>query len=257
MTGVKRLMSRAGWIRLGVIALFVTVVEALCRTEVVDQLTMIPPSEMATGLIALLASGTMNDDIISTLINVAAALSLAVSVGFVSGAVLFVLPRVRRVVDPLLATYYAIPIFVFYPFFVVLFGLNRYPQIAIGFLLAVVAMIVNTLNGFDRVPSVLLKTARIYRMSRIATTFRIILPYATLYICTGLKLAVAYSFIGVIAAEFLLAGEGMGYEINFAFNDFDNLTMYPLILLIIIAATVINMALYAWEKKFSQRQTER
>lgn len=257
MTAKRYRMSRAGWIRLVVIVLFFAIIELLCRTKVIGPLTMIPPSEMVTGLVKLLISGRMNLDIGSTLINVAIALTLAVSAGFVIGALLFVLPRVRRVVDPLLATYYAIPIFVFYPFFVVLFGLNRYPQIAIGFLLAVVAMIINTLNGFDRVPTVLLKTARIYRMSRIETILRIILPFATLYICTGLKLAVAYSFIGVIAAEFILAGEGMGYEISFAFNDFDNLTMYPLILLIIVAATTINMALYAWEKKYAQRQTER
>ena len=250
-------MSRAGQIRLIVIASFIGLIEALCRTKLISPLTMIPPSEMASGLVKLLINGKMNMDIASTMINVATALSLAVSVGFVAGALLFVMPRVRRVVDPLLATYYAIPIFVFYPFFVVLFGLNRYPQIAIGFLLAVVAMIINTLNGFDRVPKVLLKTAQVYRMGRVRTILQIILPFATLYICTGLKLAVAYSFIGVIAAEFILAGEGMGYEINFAFNDFDNLTMYPLILLIIVAATTINMALYAWEKKYAQRQTER
>ena len=151
MTGGNRFLSKAGWIRLGVIAFIVAVIETLCRTKVIDPLTMIPPSRIAIGLIKILAGGTMNQHILSTLINVATALSLAVSVGFVVGAVLFALPRARRVIDPLLVTYYAIPIFVFYPFFVVLFGLNRYPQIAIGFLLAVVAMIINTLNGFDRV----------------------------------------------------------------------------------------------------------
>jgi NitT/TauT family transport system permease protein len=139
----------------------------------------------------------------------------------------------------------------------VLFGLNRYPQIAIGFLLSVVAMIINTLNGFDRVSPVLMKTARVLRMGRAATIRRIILPYATLYIFTGLKLAVAYAFIGVIAAEFILSGEGMGYEINFAYNNFDNRVMYPLILLIILISTFINMSLYAWEKRFLERQTGR
>ena len=255
MSEKKRFISKAGWIRTGLILFCIILLEVLCRTGVIDQITMIPPSEIAVGLVEILHSGRMNKDILSTLINVAAALFLAVTVGFVVGAILFALPRVRRVIDPLLATYYAIPIFVFYPFFVVLFGLNRYPQIAIGFLLAVVAMIINTLNGFDRVPEVLLKTAKVYQMGRISIMFRIILPYAVLYICTGLKLAVAYSFIGVIAAEFILAGEGMGYEISFAFNDFDNATMYPLIMLIIIVATVINMALYAWEKKYSERQS--
>ncbi|MBT5753321.1 MAG: ABC transporter permease subunit, partial [Rhodospirillaceae bacterium] len=175
MTVGRYRISRAGWIRLVVIMLFIAIVELLCQTKLINPLTMIPPSEMVSSLAKLLISGRMNVDITSTLINVAAALSLAVSVGFIIGSLLFVLPRVRRVVDPLLATYYAIPIFVFYPFFVVLFGLNRYPQIAIGFLLAVVAMIINTLNGFDRVPKVLLKTARIYRMGRIATILRIIL----------------------------------------------------------------------------------
>ena len=38
------------------------------------------------------------------------------------------------------------------PLFIVLFGLNRWPLVAIGFLFAVVAMMLNTLNGLDRVP---------------------------------------------------------------------------------------------------------
>ena len=62
------------------------------------------------------------------------------------------LPRLRRAIDPLLASYYAVPTFMFYPLFIVLFGLNRWPLVAIGFLFAVVAMMLNTLNGFDRVP---------------------------------------------------------------------------------------------------------
>ena len=250
-------MSRVAKLRLLVIVATVGVIEALCRGGVIDAFTMIPPSQMVSGLLRVFGLPEMPRHIAQTLVNVAVTLVLAVVVGFIVGAVLFMLPRVRRVVDPLLASYYAIPIFVFYPLFIVLFGLNRYPQIAIGFLLAVVAMIINTLNGFDRVPSVLLKTARVLRMSRAAAIRRIILPYATLYIMTGLKLAVAYSFIGVIAAEFILSGEGMGYEINFAYNNFDNRVMYPLILLIILISTAINMLLYAWEKRFLERQTGR
>ena len=50
---------------------------------------------------------------------------------------------------------------------------------------------------------------------------------------TGAKLAVAYSLIGIIGAEFIMSRGGMGYEISFAYNNFDNATMYPLILLIL------------------------
>ena len=71
----------------------------------------------------------------------------------------------REALDPLFATYYAIPVFAFYPLLIILFGLGDAPQIVIAFMLGVVAVIVNTLNGLDRVPRVLLKTARIARMS--------------------------------------------------------------------------------------------
>ena len=72
------------------------------------------------------------------------------------------LARLRDTLDPLFATYYAVPVFAFYPFLIVVFGLGDLPQILIAFMLGVVAVIVNTLNGLDRVPRVLLKTARIH-----------------------------------------------------------------------------------------------
>src|SRR3546814_11088545 len=80
--------------------------------------------------------------------------------GFLLGLLLYKLPRLRRVLDPLLLSYYAVPIFVLYPMLIVLFGLNRWPLIMLGFLFAVVAMAVNTLNGLERIPPVLLRTAR-------------------------------------------------------------------------------------------------
>ena len=80
---------------------------------------------------------------------------LALGVGIVAGALLHRFARLRDTLDPLFATYYAVPVFAFYPFFIVVFGLGDMPQILIGFMLGVVAVIVNTLNGLDRVPPVL------------------------------------------------------------------------------------------------------
>lgn len=247
-------MRTAFWVRIAVILGFVGLVEILCRTGVIDPFTMIPPSEMVANLAMILWSGEMNAAIALTFRNVLIAFVLAVVIGFLLGAGLFLVPRLRSVVTPLLASYYAIPIFVFYPLFVVLFGLNSAPQIMIGFLLAVVAMIINTINGFDRVPPVLLKTARMHGLDRTRAVAYVILPYALLYIFTGLKLAVSYSFIGVIAAEFILSGSGLGHEISFAYNNFDNAVMYPLILLILLVAATINMALYSWEKWIRAKQ---
>jgi NitT/TauT family transport system permease protein len=146
------------------------------------------------------------------------------------------------------------PITRFYPLLIILFGLGDAPQILIGFMLAVVAVIVNTLNGLDRVSRVHMKTARVYRLGPVATALKITLPSAAPYVLTGVKLAVAYAFIGVIGAEFIMSRTGIGYEISFAFNNFDNKTMYPLILLIIVISILINSTLSRWERLLMQRR---
>jgi NitT/TauT family transport system permease protein len=47
---------------------------------------------------------------------------------------------------------------------------------------------------------------------------------------------------------------GMGYEISFAYNNFDNATMYPLILLILLVSITVNGALSRWEKILLKRR---
>jgi NitT/TauT family transport system permease protein len=155
---------------------------------------------------------------------------------------------------PLFATYYAIPVYAFYPLFIVLFGLGSTPQVLIGFMLGMIAMLTSTLSGLDRVPRVLLRTARAYQLGPLETARRIALPCAAPFLVTGVKLAVSYAFIGVVGAEFIMSRDGLGYEINFAFNNFDNGIMYPLILLILLLSAVLNMALHAWERSLLARR---
>jgi NitT/TauT family transport system permease protein len=251
-------MSRAAailWVRVAVIAGSIAVLEILCRLQVINPLTLIPPSEMATSLWDLLVAGKIQDDIAQTFSTVATAFALSVVTGFIVGAVIHALPRVRRAVDPLLASYYSIPFFVFYPLLIALFGLNTVPLIVIGFVFATAAMVISTLNGLDRVPRVMTKTARVLRLSPTSAVISVTLPSAAPYLFTGLKLALAYSFIGVIAGEFILSGGGLGFSIAYAYNNFDNQTMYALMMFVLVIATVMNGALHVWEQHLLKRRT--
>jgi NitT/TauT family transport system permease protein len=212
------------------------------------------PHRIVIDLAKLLASGSLNRAIAKTLGNAMVAFCAAMVIGVASALVIHRFRWLRDTLDPLFATYYAIPVFAFYPLLIILFGLGDAPQIFIGAMLGVVAVIVNTLNGLDRVPGVLVKTARINRMSARETAMRVTLPYAAPFILTGAKLAVAYSLIGIVGAEFIMSNGGMGYEISFAYTNFDNATMYPLILLILIVSISINMLLARWEKELMARR---
>ncbi len=247
-------MSRPALYRLGVIAFLVAALEVMCRAGLITALTMPPPSIILRDLAGILISGSMNQAIAKTLVNVGLAFVTSVLVGIGAGVAIHRWRALRDGLDPLFATYYAIPVYAFYPLFIILFGLGDVPQILIGFMLAVVSVVVSTLNGLDRVPRALVKTARIYRLGPVETALRITLPYSAPYLFTGVKLAVAYAFIGVIGAEFIMSRTGLGYEINFAYNNFDNSIMYPLILLVMVIATVLNMTFHHWEKQLQARR---
>jgi NitT/TauT family transport system permease protein len=247
-------MKHVGLIRLAVIAALIGALEAACRFGLISHRTIIPPSEMASALAGLLASGAINADLERTLGVIAVVIVISVVLGFAAGVAIHALSRLRAALEPLLATYYAVPIFIFYPVLIALFGLSPIPIVLIGVATAIVAMIIATLNGLDRVPRVLTKVARVHRLGRIATAAQLQLPAAAPYLFTGVKLAVSYGFIAVIAAEFILSPAGIGRDIADAYADFDNRRMYALILLLLIIATFVNAALHALDMRWAARR---
>jgi len=250
-------MRKATKIRIAVLLAAAVAIEIACRAGIIKPYSMIPPTQMLVSLVKLFTTSGAVADMKQTLTAVVIALTSALIVGFVVGAVLHAVPRLRRIVDPLLATYYSVPIFVFYPVFIVAFGLNAIPKTVIGFLYALVAVVINTLNGLDRVPVVLWKTAKAHQLGKVSTAIHIVFPCAAPYLFTGVKLAIAYAFIGVIGSEFILSSGGLGYRISFAYNNFQTDVMYGLMLFVLSVVITVNMALYVWERRLMKRRGER
>jgi NitT/TauT family transport system permease protein len=91
-------------------------------------------------------------------------------------------------------------------------------------------------------------------MGRVATALRLKLPAAAPHLFTGVKLAVSYAFIGVIASEFILAPAGLGRVISDAYSDFNNRRMYALMLLLVVVATVANTVLHMFDQRWAERR---
>jgi NitT/TauT family transport system permease protein len=250
-------MSKLRLYQFSVIAGFILLLEALCLGGVIDKITMPPPHIIVRDFVRMILAGRYFDEISKSLANVLLAFASAYVLGVVIGTILHGYKMARDILDPLFATYYAIPVFAFYPLFIVIFGLGDGPQVLIGFLLAVVAVIVTTLNGLDRVPKVLKKAARVNGLGPLQTALRITLPFCAPNLLTAAKLALAYAFIGVIGSEFIMARSGMGYEISYAYTNFDNATMYPLILMILLLSIAANSLLSHWEAVLLARRGQK
>src|ERR1700739_4384634 len=89
-------ITKVGVVRMLLILSALALLELLCRRGVIHRVPMMPPSEMVAALWSILREGRYNADILFTLLNVIAAALLAVIGGFLIGAGLHALPRVRR-----------------------------------------------------------------------------------------------------------------------------------------------------------------
>ena len=237
-----------------IVAVAVLALEIACRSGLINRVTMVPPSEMLTALVRMARSAPWFwSDAGSTFRNIAAAIVLSIIPGFLIGLLVHALPRLRAVLNPVLLSYYSVPTFVFYPLLIVIFGINSGSLIVMGAMFGIVAMISATLVSIDRIPRVYGKVARVTRLSPAQTALRIQLPAAIPHLITGIKLAVAYSVIGVIAGEFIISTAGLGRRLTLSYNDFDTPTMYGLILLILVVVAVVNTALQLWEKRIYRR----
>ena len=247
-------MIRVRALQVAVVGGVIVILELLCRAGIVDRFTMIPPSEMLLALARVIGTEAWFwPDASYTLRNLAAAIALSVTGGFLIGLVVHAVPRLRRMLDPIFTSYYAVPTFVLYPLLIVFFGIGPASLIVLGALFGIVAMIVATVTAIDRIPRVLLKVARVSRLGPVRTALLMKLPAASPHLMTGLRLAVAYSVIGVIAGEFILSTEGIGRRVALAYNNFDNQTMYALLVLILAFVIALNAALGTLEQALHRR----
>lgn len=236
-------------IRVTILVSAVLLLEVLCQTGVISRLQLTAPSRMVTTLVGLMQGAEFWAQAGKTIRNIFIAIIAAMVLGFLLGLLLYRLPRLRRATEPVIASYYALPFFVLYPLAIVIVGMNDASIILMGFAYALVAMITNTLSGLDRIPPVLTKTGRTFRMGRLETAVKIQLPAAAPYIFTGIKLVLGYGMAGVIGSEFILSNAGVGYSIAFAYDGFESEKMYGLLLFVILLVTVLLTAVHAFEKR--------
>ncbi len=231
--------------------------EGLCRTGVIGRITMVAPSLMVAAALRAMADPVLRGALLITASELLSATVLSIVLGAALGIALFLLPAVRRIADPVLGAWYAVPLFVFYPVMIVLFGVGRMPIIAIAFVFSLGAMVTSTLSALDRIPRALFRIARIHQLSLPRRIAFVLLPAALPHLVVGMRLVVAYALIASVAGEFILSSVGIGHEIAFAYDNFETAKMYGLIVIVILLATGLNGLLSAGARRLDCGQAAR
>lgn len=180
-----------------------------------------------------------------TLLVTLGGFGLAVAVGVLL-AVLIVESRIlEKTVYALIIGLNSVPKVAVAPLFVIWLGTGVEPKIAIGFLIAVFAMVIDTVLGLKSVHPDILDLAKSLRGGRLATLWRIRFPCALPSMFAGMKVAISLALVGAIVGEFVSSQRGLGYVILSAQGTFDTARVFAAILVL----SVMGVALFwliAW-----------
>jgi NitT/TauT family transport system permease protein len=196
------------------ILFFVVVYEVVARTGWFAQALVPSLLTVAQTLWAMLLDGSMAEHAFNTLYRVFAGLALAASVGLLLG---FLMARYRPVESfflPLVSALMPIPSLAWAPVFILWFGLGNVATILIVFYAASFPMVVNTWTGARAVNPLWLRAAGSMGARGRAMFWKVVVPGASPFIITGLRLAFQRAWIAVVGAEMLAASAyGLGWVI--------------------------------------------
>jgi NitT/TauT family transport system permease protein len=181
------------------------------------------------------------DHAIYTTLTTLAGFVLSVVGGVLLGTAVASSRSWERFAYPLVVALNSVPKVAVAPLFVIWMGTGWEPKVAIAFLIAVFAIIVDTLHGLRSIPQDVLDVARVLKGRPLAVFFKVRLPGALPSILAGMKVAVSLSLVGAIVGEFVSSQKGLGYVIMSAQGTFDTVRVFAALMVL----AVLGLLLYA------------
>jgi NitT/TauT family transport system permease protein len=171
----------------------------------------------------------------STLLGFAAALVVgcAAAVGIVYSRTL------ENTLYTLLVALNAVPKVALAPLFIIWMGTGLSSKVAISFLIALFAIVVDSVLGLRSVDPDAVDLFRSLRGGKLQTLLWLRAPNALPYLFSGMKIAMSLALVGAIAGEFVASQAGLGYVILSAQGAFQTTRVFAAIVLLGVIGTIL------------------
>jgi len=216
-----------------------------------------PPSQIVERMVDLWFSGPASrlwltdaalNNVLPSLGRMLLGLAASAVLGVLIGLALGRSQRVYAYVDPLLQFFRAIPPPTLTAVFIVIFKIGVQMEVATIVFGAVWPILLNTTEGARSVDALHIQTARVFRLSRLATLWHVIIPSTLPKVFAGLRLSLSLALILMVFAELVGSSSGIGYQLVNAQSTFDLPAMWSAIVLLGILGYVLNVVLVMVER---------
>lgn len=190
------------------------------------------PSLVFAEMVGLFQSEDFYIDTWVTLKEVAVGFVVGSVLGAVAGVALGSTPKLGAITEPFVHFANAIPRVALAPLFVVWFGFGLTSKVAVIVSIIFFVMLINAYAGVRDVDDDLVLAARLLGATRRQVIRNVVVPSLTVWLFAGLRLSVAYSFLGVVIGEFVGSSAGLGHYILRQSNFFNTAGVFAAIIII-------------------------
>jgi len=238
-------------VQLAFLALALGAWQTLTATGMVSPLFLPSPAAVYTALARLLGTAAFWSAVEVTLATIAKAYGIAVALGLAAG---YLVTRSRfwtEVFEPIVSGLFTIPITLFFPMFILFFGVGAGSKVAYGATYGFFPVALSAIAGLSGVDERYLRAARSMGASRLDTFRHVLAPSALPTLLTGLRVGFFICFASVLGGEALSSIAGVGRNIALSAELMESARMYAWIAVVVAAAVSLNFALSWIESRAS------
>ncbi|WP_029115421.1 ABC transporter permease [Mycobacterium sp. URHB0044] len=188
--------------------------EILAQAGVLQPTYAPAPTDIIATTVTLWRDGVLGPDLAISLQRAGIGLALGLSVGIVTGVLGGFLRSGEYLFNGLAQILNTIPLLAVLPLMVVWFGIDELTKILLIAFGAGVPMYLNLFASIRGVDQRLIEMARTTGAGSWRVVSRVLLPGALPGFLVGLRFSLAYSILGLVAAETVNADEGLGFLIT-------------------------------------------
>lgn len=174
------------------------------------------PRDVVRALLELIESGQFQAFVVASLSRAGFGVLLGVSIGLALGTIAGLTTLGEELVDPTLQMLRAVPFLAVIPLFISWFGIGEQFKIILIASSCAFPMYAYSYLGVRAVDRKLIEAARGFGLSGHRLLLQVILPSALPNLLMALRICLAISVVGLIAAEQVGTTEGIGYLVLLA-----------------------------------------
>jgi len=201
-----------------------------------------PPSQTVAYLFDLLRTPMFWDHGAATMYAFLLAFLLSSLMGLLLGLIFGLHRFTGEVAEPILAGFYTIPKVTLYPVVLLLFGLGMSAKVAFGVMHGLVPMTLFTLGAVRGLSPVLIRTAKVLRLSPARTMLWVLLPACLPDVINGLRISFSLTMLGVLIGEMFSSQRGLGFLLVNGMAQ-HNVPLSTAVVLIIVVVSIATNTL--------------